>query len=295
MKPLKIVLSILLLASFVTSNADEYPWKKYGFDLKVVTLSNGKYQEFHDLKDVVEIGSVLFNTQTQQIVGFVEKDTLYVEADLTPHIVSRWISPDPLSEEYSSWSPYNYALNNPIIFIDPDGQKVVYANGVSAEFKSSFGQAVQHLNKNGAGGMLSKLEKSDKIYYVGAANGGSSYDPKTNTISWDPTQALLTNELHELSPTSILNHEVDHALQHDQNPDQQKTDGKTPDSQYGNKEEKRVIEGSEQKTAKKLGEIKEGEVTRKDHGGTLYETTSPTSTNWKNEVIVKPKEDEKIK
>lgn len=295
MKPLKIVLSILLLASFVTSNADEYPWKKYGFDLKVVTLSNGKYQEFHDLKDVVEIGSVLFNTQTQQIVGFVEKDTLYVEADLTPYIVSRWISPDPLSEEYSSWSPYNYALNNPIIFIDPDGQKVVYANGVSAEFKSSFGQAVQHLNKNGAGGMLSKLEKSDKIYYVGEANGGSSYNPKTNTISWDPTQALLTNELHELSPTSILNHEVDHALQHDQNPDQQKIDGKTPDSQYGNKEEKRVIEGSEQKTAKKLGEIKEGEVTRKDHGGTLYETTSPTSTNWKNEVIVKPKEDEKIK
>lgn len=295
MKSLKIVLSILLLASFVTSNADEYPWKKYGFDLKVVTLSNGKYQEFHDLKDVVEIGSVLFNTQTQQIVGFVEKDTLYSEADLTPHIVSRWVSPDPLSEEYSSWSPYNYAMNNPIIFIDPDGQKVVYANGVSAEFKNSFGQAVQHLNKNGAGGMLAKLEKSDKIYYVGEANGGSSFDPKTNTISWDPTQALLTNELHELSPTSILNHEVDHALQHDQNPDQQKTDGKTPDSQYGNKEEKRVIEGSEQETAKKLGEIKEGEVTRKDHGGTLYETTSPTSTNWKNEVIVKPKEDEKNK
>lgn len=295
MKPLKIVLSILLLASFVTSNADEYPWEKYGFDLKVVTLSNGKYQEFHDLKDVVEIGSVLFNTQTQQIVGFVEKDTLYSEADLTPHIVSRWVSPDPLSEEYSSWSPYNYAMNNPIIFIDPDGQKVVYANGVSAEFKNSFGQAVQYLNKNGAGGMLSKLEKSDKIYYVGQANGGSSFDSKTNTISWDPTQALLTNELHELSPTSILNHEVDHALQHDQNPDQQKTDGKTPDSQYGNKEEKRVIKGSEQETAKKLGEIKEGEVTRKDHGGTLYETTSPTSTNWKNEVIVKPKEDEKNK
>ncbi|MDZ7741031.1 MAG: hypothetical protein U5Q03_04595 [Bacteroidota bacterium] len=80
-------------------------------------------QEFHDLEDVVEIGSVLYNTQTKQIVGFVEKDTLYSEADLTPHIVSCWISPDPLTDEYPSWSPYNYVMNNPIMLVDPDGRE----------------------------------------------------------------------------------------------------------------------------------------------------------------------------
>src|SRR5699024_1443218 len=38
--------------------------------------------------------------------------------------LGRWMSPDPLSEEYSSWSPYNYVMNNPLRFIDPTGMFV---------------------------------------------------------------------------------------------------------------------------------------------------------------------------
>jgi len=135
MKHLRVLFLVFSLASFLAGNAQEFPWEKYGFDPNIVTLSKGKYQEFHDLKTVVEIGSVLYNTQTKKIVGFVEKDTLYSEADLKPHIISRWISPDPLSEEYSSWSPYNYVMNNPIILVDPDGREPVkkYA-GTSQQF-----------------------------------------------------------------------------------------------------------------------------------------------------------------
>src|SRR5690554_3354223 len=40
--------------------------------------------------------------------------------------LGRWMSPDPLAEEYPSWSPYNYVYNNPLNFKDfsgmcPDG------------------------------------------------------------------------------------------------------------------------------------------------------------------------------
>ncbi len=285
----KTLLFFAVVLGFVSANAQDNPFAKYGYEPKIATLSQGKYHEFFDNDTLVQIGSVLFNTKSQQIVAFVEIDTLYSEATLEPDIVSRWLSPDPLANEYASWSPYNYVLNNPIIFIDPDGRKVVFAKGVSEDFKNDFAKSVQHLNKHGAGGMLAKLHASDVTYYIAEGNNRGTFNYKTKTITWDTDMGVITNEGQIMSPTSVLNHEVDHALQYDQNEEQYMKDRKTKDPDYKNKEEKRVITGSEQTTAKKLGEIKEGEVTRKDHGGSPYDTKGPTSTEGKNEVIIKAK------
>ncbi len=38
--------------------------------------------------------------------------------------LGRWMNIDPLAEKYYEYSAYNYTLNNPVFFIDPNGESV---------------------------------------------------------------------------------------------------------------------------------------------------------------------------
>jgi hypothetical protein len=179
--------------------------------------------------------------------------------------------------------------NNPIKFNDPLGDTLSLP-GASDQFKMTFQKTYYAMSeKRAAGKLFALLGSSENVNLVESTGTElSHYDPKTKTIHWNPKLGFVTTKDVALSPASFLNHEVDHALQHVENKKQSDKDTRAPDWNYTNKEEKRVITGSEKTTAYLLGEVKEGQKTRTNHKGkVIFITNDPMSNKG---TIVQPED-----
>ena len=71
-------ISLLIGAFFILCSQLIYAqdiFKQHGFDRKPLTLSNGHYNEFFKNEKIVQIGTILLNTQTNKVVAFLDEDT----------------------------------------------------------------------------------------------------------------------------------------------------------------------------------------------------------------------------
>ena len=130
------------------------PFAQFGYKAKIATLSKGKYLEFHDLDSIVTIGTVRWHVYKNKIIGHLVQDSLNLDSQPIGDRTGRWISPDPLSEEFPSWSPYTMCFDNPIKYKDPDGRAayspIYNTNGtfLGTDDKGLQGKAIVMQDKN---------------------------------------------------------------------------------------------------------------------------------------------------
>ena len=126
------LLTVTTAVSCLFAQTTKNPFSELGYKKQVMyTSSKGEFEEFHKNPDVVEIGSVYFNTKTNKVIGYLDPEKEKVEVATATSAMSV----DPLCEKYYWISPYAYCLNNPVNAIDPDGRSTWVTQGNNGTYQ----------------------------------------------------------------------------------------------------------------------------------------------------------------
>src|SRR5690606_3755737 len=109
--------------------------------------------------------------------------------------VGRWLSIDPLSKEYADMTPYSSFANNPVIFIDPDGQIIKLTPSLSTTERMKVFGAIQKLTND----KLVMVAQKDGSYLINVQKSASS---RTQSL---PIGTKLVNDLVINSGTVEIN------------------------------------------------------------------------------------------
>lgn len=206
-----------------------------------ISFAQTPYDSFapsSEKKEMLKLPEVTYRAVNEDTTSFVksielDKETLVLTYfDINDSIIAvsqlqptdfKWLSVDPKAKEFPNWSPYAAFANNPIYYIDPDGQKFInfdaegnYTGTTKDNWFHNFfvGSKGRVLNSNGdvtqkfrfadpvndvkdiQSGIITKLVfvTASDVQLMVARSGGFDHDNKTANRSWGERYSYIKQE-----------------------------------------------------------------------------------------------------
>ena len=143
-------------SAVMTQQDDYYP---FGLEISKGTVTSPKNEYLYNRKELQE-------ELTEYDYG----------ARFYDPVIGRWNVVDPLAGKSRKWSPYNYAEDNPVMFIDPDGMEVINADkekrdaaakNVASKALSALGYGAKDEQKGGKKDLkraINSLKTAEKAF-----------------------------------------------------------------------------------------------------------------------------------
>ena len=113
-----------------TSSEKNYFLKDHLGSIKVIVNEDGSLSSYTDYDPFglqLENRYTVNNEERYKFTGKERDEETsydYFGARYYDSRIGRWLQVDPLAEKYAGWSTYNYTMNNPLRFIDPNGKNL---------------------------------------------------------------------------------------------------------------------------------------------------------------------------